>query len=123
MSTRLAVTLSNFYLTSADPNTGVVSCGADAAMTFKRNDGQMLTGDNASFAFSSYPAEGQSSMYVIAVGLPPTQLVDTAVENAPPFGAPQSTAPASDPTPTTDAVQAASDAAVAATAAAASSTQ
>jgi hypothetical protein len=120
VNNRLTVTLSNFYLTSADPNTGVVSCGADAAMTFKRSDGQMVTGDNASFAFSSYPAEGNSSMYVIPVGLPLTQLVDTAAENAPPLADPQPAAPASDAAPSNDTAQAASDAAAAAAVAASS---
>jgi hypothetical protein len=92
---RLTVTLSDFYLTSADPNTGTVSCGADAAMTFKRNDGKSLSGDDASFAFSSYPAEGHASMYVIPVSLPLIQLVDSAVESAPPLDAPQSAVPPS----------------------------
>ena len=113
---RLSVTLSNFYLTSADAVTGTVNCGADAAMTFTRNDGKVLSGADASFSFASYPSEGGASMYVVASGLPLVQLVDNAEIQGGPDTRSQSAAPASDASPTSnaeDVAQAASAAAAA----------
>ncbi|ALL68586.1 hypothetical protein K788_00001955 [Paraburkholderia caribensis MBA4] len=114
---RLSVTLSNFYLTAADAVTGTVSCGADAAMTFKRNDGKILSGTDASFSFSAYPSEGGRSMYVVPSGLPLIQLVDTAAVEAASNVTPESAAPASDVAPTATAQDAAEAASAAATAA------
>lgn len=116
---RLSVTLSNFYLTAADALTGTVNCGADAAMTFKRNDGKVLSGADASFSFSAYPSEGGTSMYVIPSGLPLVQLVDTAEIDATNDSTPQSAGPAPERAPTASA----QDTAEAASAAAASSDQ
>lgn len=106
---RLTVALSNFYLTAADPNTGSVTCGADAAMTFKRSDGKVASGDDASFSFSSYPSEGGSSMYVIQSSLPLIQLVNRAAESVPDNS--QSSAPTSEPTARDDPAEAARNAA------------
>jgi hypothetical protein len=108
---RLTVALSNFYLTAADPNTGSVTCGADAAMTFKRSDGRVASGDDASFSFSSYPSEGGSSMYVIQSSLPLIQLVNRAAEGV--ADESQSVAPASDPTAKDDPAEVARNAAAA----------
>jgi hypothetical protein len=108
---RLTVSLSNFFLTAADPNTGSVTCGADAAMTFKRNDGKVVSGDGASFSFSSYPSEGGSSMYVIQSSLPLVQLVNQAAESVPDES--QSAAPASEPTAKDDPAEVARNAAAA----------
>jgi hypothetical protein len=82
VSARLDVSLSNVYLTSADAATGIVSCGANAAMTFKGENSRVISGDNGSFSYSIYPGESGRAIYVIASGLPLVQMVDTAVASA-----------------------------------------
>ncbi|MFM0172033.1 hypothetical protein PQR33_22175 [Paraburkholderia sediminicola] len=122
---RINVTLSNFYLTGADAVAGSVTCGADAAMTFKRGDNKTLTADGASFSFAAYRSEGDGSMYVIPSSLALNQMVDGATvtgDGKDADSAPQ--APASAPVnasnPAEDTATAASDAASAAAASAAS---
>ncbi|TAL55276.1 hypothetical protein [Pandoraea sp.] len=74
---RVITTLSNFYVLTADPVTGNVTCGADAAMTFKRGD-KTYTGSGASFTFAVYNAEGDNTMYSVTSRHSLTQMVDDA---------------------------------------------
>jgi hypothetical protein len=122
---RITVTLSNFYLTSADAVAGSVTCGADAAMTFKRLDDKTITADGASFSFAAYRSEGDSSMYIIPSGLALTQMVDGATvaddgKDAESTSQSPASAPVAASDPAEDAAAAASDAAAAASAPAAS---
>ncbi|ANB76534.1 hypothetical protein AYM40_30510 [Paraburkholderia phytofirmans OLGA172] len=57
---------------------GSVTCGADAAMTFKRGDNNTVTADGASFSFAAYRSEGDGSMYVIPSSLALKQMIDGA---------------------------------------------
>ena len=117
----LTVTLSDFYLISADSVSGSVNCGADAGMSFKRRDGKVVSANGASFSFSSYRSEGDRSMYVVPSGLPLVQLIDDAVEMT---DAPVSPGtPAQDTSTAADAASAASSAAASADAAPASPTE
>lgn len=75
---RVTSALSNFYVLTADPVTGNVTCSADAAMTFKRADDKTLTASGTSFIYGVYNAEGGSIMYSVTSTLPLAQMVDDA---------------------------------------------
>ncbi|KLU20358.1 hypothetical protein EOS_41590 [Caballeronia mineralivorans PML1(12)] len=115
----LTVNVSNFYVTAADATSGSVTCGADAAMVFKRPDGKTLSADDASFSFAVYRSENDRSMYVIPSSLALSQMVDdsavsddaSAPASAPALKAPTSPpvdVPGSDVAPAVDAASAAS---------------
>jgi hypothetical protein len=115
----LNVEISNIYVTAADTTSGSVSCGADAAMVFKRADGKTLTADSSSFSFAVYRSENQSSMYSIPTGLQLTQMIDSATvseDSSQPKTPPIASAPTSPKSapPASDSANGATDAASAA---------